>query len=410
MRTERVDFAGHSGETLAARLDLPDGAPRVFALFAHCFTCGKDIAAAKRIAGALTQRGVGVLRFDFTGLGHSEGEFANTNFSSNVEDLTRAAEWLAANHTAPQILIGHSLGGAAVLAAAARIPSARAVVTIGAPADPEHVLHNFAGEVDRIRTVGEAEVNLAGRPFQIRKSFVEDVEETRLTEAIGNLGKALLVMHAPRDDYVGVDQATKIFVAAKHPKSFVSLDNADHLVSREADAAYAAEVIAAWSARYIDTAPAKAAPDRQEPPLEDGAVRSAEIEPSGFRQSILAGRHRLTADEPASVGGADTGPTPYDFLGTALAACTAMTIRMYARRKGLPLDHVSVDVRHDRIHAADCEDCDSKTGQVDQLHRLVRLEGALSDEQRAKLMEIADKCPVHRTLENEIKVRTTLGP
>ena len=410
MPTERVAFPGHAGDELAARLDLPldlspDGRASVYALFAHCFTCGKDIAAARRIAQKLTEKGIGVLRFDFTGLGHSGGEFASTSFASNVEDLVLAAGWLAKNHAAPQILIGHSLGGAAVLAAASRIDSARAVVTIGAPSAPEHVLHNFGGSLDEIREKGSAEVTLAGRPFRIGETFVDDARSTKLEAAIGGLRKALLVMHAPLDEIVGVDEATKIFVAAKHPKSFVTLDKADHLVSRETDAAYAAEVIAAWVSRYVD---APSGVSRDEPDLAEGYVRSSEVSPDGFRQTILAGRHRLTADEPADVGGTDLGPGPYEFMGAALAACTSMTIRMYARRKNLPLTHVSVDVSHDRIYAADCEDCESKSGKVDEFRRRIRLEGDLSEAQRSKLLEIADKCPVHRTLENEIKVRTEL--
>lgn len=410
MPTERIAFQGHAGDKLAARLDLPEGGARVLALFAHCFTCGKDIAAAKRIAQRLTERGVGVLRFDFTGLGHSEGEFANTSFSSNVADLERAAAWLAENHAAPQILIGHSLGGAAVLAAAGRIASARAVVTIAAPASPGHVLDHFGASIEQIRREGEAEVALAGRSFRISKAFVEDVEEARLTAAIGDLKKALLVMHAPRDEIVGVGEASTIFLAAKHPKSFVSLDGADHLITRETDAAYAAEVIAAWVSRYVDAPPATAERTRPEPPLEEGSVRSAEVSADGYRQEIVAGRHRLIADEPVSLGGTDLGPGPYEYLAAALAACTSITLRMYAKRKGMALEHVSVDVRHDRVHAEDCEDCESKAGRIDRFHRVIRLTGALTEEEQGKLLAIADKCPVHRTLENEIKVRTTLGP
>ena len=399
MPTEKLEFEGHSGDRLAARLDRPAGRPRAAALFAHCFTCSKDIAAAKRIAARLTEQGLAVLRFDFTGLGHSGGEFANTGFTSNVEDLRRAAAHLDAMGLAPQILIGHSLGGAAVLAAAGAVASCRAVVTIGAPADPGHVLENFASSLGEIRAEGTAEVDLAGRRFRISRGFVEDVEGSKLAGAIGSLRRALLVLHAPRDAQVGIENATEIFVAAKHPKSFVTLDGADHLLTRGEDAAYAADVIAAWASRYLDATTPDGAPE--------GVVRVAEADPTGFLQTIAVGPgHHLLADEPASVGGGDLGPGPYDLLSAGLGACTAMTIRMYARRKDWPLDHVSVDVEHGKIHAEDCADCETKDGKIDRFVRRIRLEGTLDAAQRARLMEIADRCPVHRTLESEISIVT----
>ena len=403
MRTEKIEFAGHSGQTLAARLDLPDDEPRAYALFAHCFTCSKDLAAARRVSTQLTQSGVAVLRFDFTGLGHSEGEFANTHFSSNVDDLMLAAQWLRENRAAPEILVGHSLGGAAVIAAAPDLPEVRAVATIGAPADPEHVLKNFGAALDVIRSDGEAEVSLAGRRFRIRREFIEDAEVRKLESALGRLGAALLVLHAPRDEIVGIENASQIFLAARHPKSFVSLDDADHLVTGEADAAYAADVIAAWASRYVSSGPEERHPAAG---VGEGKVRSAEVDASGFLQDVHAGKHHMLADEPASVGGADRGPSPYQFLTAALATCTSMTVRMYARRKGIALEHIFVDVSHDRIHARDCEDCETSDGHVDVFQREIRLVGALTDAERAKLLEIADKCPVHRTLEREIKVRT----
>ncbi|MCI4666002.1 MAG: bifunctional alpha/beta hydrolase/OsmC family protein [Neomegalonema sp.] len=404
MRTERILFDGHAGDKLAARLDLPEFETRAYALFAHCFTCGKDIAAARRVAQRLTEQGVAVLRFDFTGLGHSKGEFANTSFTSNVDDLVQAAAWLAAERAAPKLIIGHSLGGAAAIAAAARLPEVRAVATIGAPADPGHVLHNFGGDLAKIRADGEADVELAGRRFRIGRGFVEDVEAASLDQILATLKRPLLVMHAPRDEFVGIDNASHIFAAAKHPKSFVSLDNADHLLTREEDAAYAADVIAAWAGRY-------ALPTSS---LEAGAadaslVRSAEVDPARFLQSIYAGGRHFHADEPKSVGGEGLGPTPYDLVAAGLAACTSMTVRMYARRKGLKLDRVYVDVSHQKIHASDCADCEAAHGRVDEFSRTVYLEGELSETERAKLMEIADKCPVHRTLEGEIKVRTVMG-
>ncbi|HYD63542.1 MAG TPA: alpha/beta fold hydrolase [Noviherbaspirillum sp.] len=254
MAMQRTEFTGADGQKLAARLDTPDGEIRAVALFAHCFTCGKDIFAASRIAQALTEHGIAVLRFDFTGLGASEGEFANTNFSSNLADLVAAANHLRATLRAPDILIGHSLGGAAVLAAAADIPEARAVVTVGAPSDPSHVTGLFRDHLDRIQEEGEAEVQLAGRPFKIKRQFLIDAQEQKLSGKIAQLRRALLVMHSPRDTTVGIENALHIFTAAKHPKSFISLDDADHLLTRKSDAVYVANLIAAWSERYVQAA------------------------------------------------------------------------------------------------------------------------------------------------------------
>ena len=344
-RSEKVTFPGGGGDVLAARLDKPAGRPRAYALFAHCFTCNKDIFAASRIAGALTDHGIAVLCFDFTGLGASEGEFANTNFSSNIADLVAAAEYMGRELEAPRILIGHSLGGAAVLAAAGRMPEAAAVCTIGAPADSAHVVKNFQDARPEIEAKGEAEVLLVGRPFRIQKQFLEDIEGHKLESAVAGLGKALLVFHAPGDATVGIDNAARIFQAAKHPKSFVSLDDADHILSRRDDAVYVARVIAAWVARYIDDA---AGVDRPPPPVGvPGMVVVAETGEGPFAQAIsVGGRLALKADEPEDYGGADSGPTPYDFLLAGLGACTSMTMRMYAGRKGLKLERVAVTLRH----------------------------------------------------------------
>jgi putative redox protein len=404
MPTERLTFPGHAGDTLAARLDLPEGPPLTTALFAHCFTCGKDIHAARRIAQRLAAAGIAVLRFDFTGLGHSGGEFANTTFTSNVDDLVAAAEALAARGLPPGLLIGHSLGGAAVLKAAARIPWAKAVATIGAPFDPDHVTHNFADALDAIRADGAAVVDLGGRPVTISRRFVEEIGAEELGPAISDLRRALLILHAPRDAVVGIDNATRIFMAARHPKSFVTLADADHLVSDPADAEYAAEVIAAWAGRYLDLSPPAPPPGAPE-----GVVRVVEADPDGFLQDITSGpRHHVRADEPAAYGGTDRGMSPYGFLAAGLGACTSMTIRMYARRKGWPLDHVRVDVSHDRVHA---QDAAAPGGEmVDRFTRVIHLEGALDAEQTARLMEIADKCPVHRTLERRSRVETRLAP
>ncbi|MEX3015780.1 bifunctional alpha/beta hydrolase/OsmC family protein [Gymnodinialimonas hymeniacidonis] len=403
MPTERFTFPGHSGDLLAARLDLPDGPHIATALLAHCFTCGKDIMAARRIAARLAAQGIAVLRFDFTGLGHSGGEFENTSFTSNVADLIAAADTLDERGMAPSLIIGHSLGGAAVLRAAGQIPSIKAVTTIGAPFDPEHVTHNFHDALDDIVNKGAGEVLLGGRPVKIGAGFVEDVKASKLAEDIANLGKALLVMHAPLDDTVGVENATRIFLAAKHPKSFVTLDDADHLVTRQRDADYAADVIASWAGKYLDLkhpAPPIGAPE--------GVTRVDEVDPAGFRQDVHAGpKHHVVADEPVSYGGTDQGLTPYQFLAAGLGACTSMTIRMYARRKKWPLDHVSVDVTHNRVHA---QDAGVDTGPLDQFTRKITLKGRLDDDQRQRLLEIADKCPVHRSLEAGAHIKTELKP
>ncbi|UXX85198.1 bifunctional alpha/beta hydrolase/OsmC family protein [Roseovarius pelagicus] len=403
MPTERLTFTGHDGSELAARLDLPDGPHLATALFAHCFTCSKDIPAARRISARLAGAGIAVLRFDFTGLGHSGGEFENTTFTSNIADLELAAQSLADRGTAPSLLIGHSLGGAAVLATARKIDSVRAVVTIGAPFDPEHVTHNFGDALSEINEVGTAEVSLGGRSIRIGKEFVENVKAETLQPEIADLHRALLVLHAPRDAVVGIENAAQIFDAAKHPKSFVTLDEADHLITRPEDAEYAAEVIAAWATRYLGIktpAPPPGAPE--------GIVRVTEADPDGFLQDVNAGPHHHTlADEPAAYGGTDKGMSPYGFLAAGLGACTSMTIRMYARRKGWPLDNIRVEVCHDKVHAQD-----AATGQdakADMFKRTVFLNGDLSDDQRARLLEIADKCPVHRTLEASSRIETVLA-
>ena len=402
MPAERFDFSNAQGHKLAALLDSPVGEPRAYALFAHCFTCGKDVHAARRIAESLTALGIAVLRFDFTGLGSSEGEFANTTFSSNVADLVAAAGELRRTGRAPAILIGHSLGGAAVLAAAGEVPEARAVVTIAAPCDPAHVTGLFKDRVAEIAKHGEIEVALAGRPFRIRRAFLDDVAEQNLTARIGDLRKALLIFHSPTDTVVGIENAGHIFAAAKHPKSFVSLSGADHLLSKRADAAYVASVIAAWAERYLDL-PAPLV----QPSAEPGAVVVRETRRGRFQQEIAVGPHKFLADEPASVGGLDSGPGPYDLVLAGLGACTAMTLRLYAERKSLPLDQVTVRLTHAKVHAADCAECETKEGMIDRIERAITFTGNLNDEQRARLLEIADKCPVHRTLTSEIEIRTS---
>jgi len=401
MPTEKLTFTGHAGDTLAARLDMPNGPHLATAIFAHCFTCSKDITAARRIAARLSSMGIAVLRFDFTGLGHSEGEFENTSFTSNVDDLMAAYQALGARGMSPSLIIGHSLGGAAVLKAAPMMDSIKAVVTIGAPFDPEHVTHNFANAIPQILDQGVAEVSLGGRPFRIGKNFVEDVSKANLKASIAKLGASLLVLHAPRDATVGVENASDIFLAAKHPKSFVTLDDADHLISRPKDAEYAADVIAAWSKRYL-----KLESQKTPAAAPEGIMRVSEADANGFLQDVQSGPHHILADEPTKFGGTDKGLTPYGLVSAGLGACTSMTIRMYARRKGWPLSSVSVDISHAKEHAADAADPGAK---VDHFDRTIWLEGDLTDEQRERLLEIADKCPVHRTLERASTVTTHLA-
>ena len=408
-RTERLQVPNADGHALAARLDLPDtGEPTAYALFAHCFTCSKDLRAVRQIGAALAARGVATLAVDFTGLGQSEGTFEDTTFSTTVADLVCAADFLAEHYQAPQLLVGHSLGGAAVLAAAGGLGSVRAVATVGAPCDPDHVRGLFTEQAAEIEAEGSAQVSIGGRPFRVRRQFLDDLDGyDAMRERIGALGRALLVFHAPQDATVGVEQARHIFEAARHPKSFVSLDGADHLLTRPDDARYVADVLAAWAGRYL------CPPD--EPALAEAAsgyaddTVTATVGAAGLNTEVQARGFRLAADEPARVGGTEAGPTPYDYLGAALAACTAMTLRHYADRKGLPLAGAAVAVTHDRVHATDCARCETESGQVSRLTRTVRLDGALDEDQRARLLEIADKCPVHRTLEGEVDVVTVAG-
>jgi len=404
LRRERLEFANAGGARLAGLLESPPSAPLAYALFAHCFTCSKDVAAASRISRALAARGIATVRFDFTGLGNSEGDFANTDFSSNVQDLLAAVAHLRETREAPKLLVGHSLGGAAVLAAAADVAEATAVVTIGAPADPAHVAHLFDAERETIEREGEARVTLAGRSFTIRRQFLDDVRGQRLGARIRAMRKALLVFHSPGDEIVGVDNAAAIFEAALHPKSFVSLDRADHLLSRAADSEYVAATIAAWASRYVTGEPAAAAP---RPAVAEGEVLVRERD-HRFTQDVLTAHHELRADEPRGAGGADRGPSPYELLLAALGTCTAMTLRMYADRKAIPLAHVEVRLAHDRIHAEDCAGCETREGRVERIRRTVHLEGeALGREDRERLLAIADRCPVHRTLGSEIRIETS---
>jgi len=396
-----VEFKNETGQTLAGRLHLPFGPFWGAALFAHCFTCSKDIIAARQIAEGLSRSGIAVLRFDFTGLAQSEGDFAATGFQTNLSDLRAAAAFMASqsfgkHSLAPQLLIGHSLGGAAVLAAAPDIASVTGIATIGAPAEPGHVLHLVEAEIDTILATGRGLVNIGGRPFEIGAGFVKDLQTRLSVDYIKRLSHDLLVLHAPRDNIVGIENAAAIFTAAKHPKSFISLDRADHLLSAAEDRQFAADMIAAWARRCLG----------QRSEIErasEGEVDVITSSDGDFAQDILAGEHSLRADEPVSVpGGLDSGPTPYDFLLAGLGACTAMTLKLYARRKKWPLEHVAVQLNHAKIHQQDC----AADGRLDKMTRQIEMTGPLDDSQKQQLMQIADKCPVHKTLAAGVKVET----
>lgn len=402
MHSEKITFANRDGLSLSARLDVPEsGTPEAYALFAHCFTCSKNLKAVANIASALCRRGIGVLRFDFTGLGESEGDFADTNFSSNVEDLIDAAHYLESGREAPKLLIGHSLGGAAVLQAAGRMPGVTAVATIGAPFEPSHVTRLMEQKREEIEERGEAVVSIAGRPFSIKRQFLDDLEDVKMADTVRNLKRPLLVFHSPVDRIVGIENARAMFEQARHPKSFLSLDRADHLLSELCDSEYVGTVVAAWARKYLDAPEAIPAPE-----TEEGV--SARIGRRPYLTRLRTGEHFWEADEPRSAGGADLGPTPYDLLLSALGSCTAITLRMYADRKGWPLREASVALAHEKIHASDCDECRTTEGKVDRIKREITLDGDLSEEQRDRLLAIADRCPVHQTLTGEVTVRTVL--
>lgn len=398
---QRVHFDNRDGHRLVGILHLPElRQATAYALFAHCFTCTKNIKSASTIADTLAQQGIATLRFDFTGLGSSQGDFSDSSFTTNINDLIDAAQYLQESHQAPQLLVGHSLGGTAILAAAAQIPSAKAVASVGSPASPEHILHLLQSELETIEQQGEANVDLAGRQFTFKKDFVDDVRQHNIDYR--HLNKALMVMHSPLDATVSIDQASKIFSSAIHPKSFTSLDDADHLLSRAEDARYAANVLACWAIRYLE------APTQELSEPTQGVHISADTK-AGFVCQVNAHGHQQIADEPIKVGGTNLGPTPYDYLASALGTCTAMTLNMYARHKKLTLDNVSVRVEHERIHAEDCIDCEKQKGQVDQFTRFITIQGDLNDAEEKRLLQIADRCPVHKTLENEIKIVSQLN-
>lgn len=398
MRSERVSFTNSQGYELSGRIDFPlNSSPKAYVLFAHCFTCSKSLISVEHISKAFTQEGMAILRFDFTGLGQSKGEFADTNFSSNLSDLKDAYHFLEDRYMAPQILVGHSLGGAAVLHVAGQLEQVKAVATIGAPSTPTHVSHLLSGSREELEEKGEAEVNIGGRPFKMKKQFLDDLEANDSTEVINKLKRAILIMHSPQDEIVGIQSAEEIYTSARHPKSFVTLDGANHLLTKEADAIYTGSVIANWSTRYIDVKEQEEAPE--------GEVWTR-LGDKGFTTEVIAGKHHLTGDEPPSVGGADLGPTPYGFLLSALGTCTAMTLRMYADYKKIDLKEVEVRLTHDKIHKNDGENSESTKGKIDQIIRNIKLEGDITEEQRKRLIEIADRCPVHKTLEGKPEILT----
>ncbi|CAN5779355.1 bifunctional alpha/beta hydrolase/OsmC family protein [soil metagenome] len=408
-------FTNDRGIELSARLTRPATTPRAVALFAHCFTCSKDLRVERRLVSALSEQGFAVLAFDFTGLGRSKGDFAESTFASDTADLVAAASYLRDEIEAPSLLVGHSLGGAAVIVASAEIPEVLAIATIAAPADPSHVTALFTDALDDIREQGSADVTIAGRTFTITSEFVEQLAEHRPRAALRDFDGALLIFHSPIDETVGIDNAEQLYRAASHPRSFVSLDGADHLLTDEHDAAYVAAVTTAWADRYLPSAEGDT--DAEHTDADDAGPAAADYgnnavvahNDGGLRTTLQTRGFTLTADEPESVGGTEQGPTPYDYLGAALASCTSMTLRMYADRSDLPLDAVTTTVTHDRVHAKDCAECEHAKGRVDLLKRTIELTGDLDDEQRAKLLDIADRCPVHRTLEGQLEVHTELG-
>lgn len=402
MRTQKVEFENAVGYTLSARMEMPvDQHPHSYAIFAHVFTGNKNLNATRHISRALTLNGIGVLRFDFTGLGESEGDFADTNFSSNVEDIIAAAQFLENNYEAPSILVGHSLGGAAVIFAASQLFSVRAVATIGAPSQPEHVSHLLEQSLEEIQSSGKAMVNIGGRKFTIKKQFLDDLKSKNMFDILKGLRKAILVMHSPQDRIVEIENAAEIYKTAFHPKSFISLDGADHMLSSKKDAIYAGSIIANWVARYIEI------PARDPLKTRQQVVARIDDDP-GYTTEIKADIHHLIADEPEAVGGNDFGPDPYELLSSSLGACTAMTVKMYAKRKKWDLQEVTVHLNHFKKYSDDCADCAEKPRKIDEFERCIEFKGDLDETQINRLLEIADRCPVHRTLHSEVKVVTKL--
>lgn len=383
---------------LSGVLEMPaNHQPDHFAIFAHCFTCSKNLHTSKNISRALTSNGIAVLRFDFSGLGQSEGEFADSNFSANLSDIAQAAKWLAVHHQSPSLLVGHSLGGAAALFAAQRIESVQAVATVGAPSEPNHVKHLFGKDLEKLESEGVAEVDIGGRPFKLKQQFVKDLEVHSLRASLQAMRKAVLLLHSPQDTIVGIHNAAELYQSAHHPKSFVSLDGADHLLTSEADSMYAGNVIATWARRYLK---------RPEKAIRDGVFVA--LQGDTYTSEVMIRQHQFLADEPVDVGGRDLGGTPFELVAAGLGACTAMTLKMYANRKKWDLATVEVQVEHDKIHAEACETCEQPNGKVDQFTRTITVSGALDEDQIQRLLEIADKCPVHKTLSTASQIKSAI--
>ncbi len=402
MNTKKITFLNNEGKQLIGRLELPvKQNPHNFVIFAHCFTCNKNLSAVKNISRALSSNGFGVLRFDFTGLGESDGDFSDTNFSGNVEDLVSAAKFLTINYKSPTLLVGHSLGGAAIIFAASEISSIKAIATIGAPSNPKHVQRLLHSSLDEIEANGKAIVNLSGRNFTIKKQFIDDLNTKSLPKIVKGLRKALLVMHSPQDTTVNIKNAEDIYIAAHHPKSFVSLDGADHLLSNKTDSIYVGNLIAGWAKRYVDLPVVEV--------LKTNFQVAASLDyDDGFTTQLKVGDHNLIADEPINYGGNNFGPSPYEFVSASLSACTAMTIQMYTKRKGWIVNNVEVHTSYGKTHAIDCDQCDENSSKINTFNREIKLEGVLNENQKKRILQIADKCPVHKTLKSEIQILTKL--
>lgn len=402
MKQSKLKIPNAQGHLLNAYLELPaDQKPTHYAIFAHCFTCSSNFNAARNISHALTSHGFGVLRFDFTGLGSSEGDFADSHFSANVEDLLWVHQYMKKYYAAPSLMVGHSLGGAAVLVAAAQLEAIKAVATIGAPAHVDHVKQHFSTPVEKADTKDEIAVHIGERPFMINRTFLAELEKTDLLATIKTLKKPLLIFHAPFDKTVGIENARDLYHNALHPKSFVSLDGADHLLSQKADSLYVGDVIGAWVKRYFEDAPASDLnPDGEQ------LVGHLNLMEDHFTTFIQTQRHSIVADEPESVGGDDFGPSPYDLLSASLAACTAMTLKLYAQRKKWPLEEVYVYITHSKKHVKDMDA--AAPAYLDHMTKKLYLIGDLSDEQKARLLDIAAKCPVHKTLSSKVIFESSL--
>jgi uncharacterized OsmC-like protein/esterase/lipase len=402
MSTKKITFLNNEGQQLLGRLELPaNQQPHNFVIFAHCFTCNKNLSAVKNISRALSSNGFGVLRFDFTGLGESDGDFSDTNFSGNVEDLISAAKFLETNYMSPTLIVGHSLGGAASIFAAAKIDSIKAIATVGAPSNPKHVQRILQSSVAEIKANGKAIVNLSGRDFTIKKQFLDDLNAKSLPEVAKNLRKALLVLHSPQDTTVSIKNAEEIYKAAHHPKSFISLDGADHLLSNKKDSIYVGNVISGWAKRYVDSV--------EEKQLKTNLQVVASLDnDDGYTTQLKVGNHYMLADEPLNYGGNDFGPSPYELVSAGLSACTAMTIQMYAKRKGWNIENIEVHTSYGKNHAEDCNQCDENSAKIDTFNREIKLDSKLDGKQIKRILQIANKCPVHKTLLSKTQIITNI--